>query len=81
METVNQFYERISYGRSWYEMRKKILKRNKYVCCNCKKKFPIKELEIHHKINRMKGGNKKKDNLIVLCKSCHKECHYRITLK
>jgi 5-methylcytosine-specific restriction endonuclease McrA len=32
-------------------------------------------LEIHHTLPIYKGGNNNIDNLIVLCRNCHKEIH------
>ncbi len=50
-----------------------VLNRDKYTCQHCKTKQDI--LEIHHIIFRSNGGSDEPDNLITLCRNCHKELH------
>ena len=50
-----------------------VLNRDKYTCQHCKTKRGT--LEVHHIIFRSNGGSDEPDNLITLCKHCHKELH------
>ena len=50
-----------------------ILNRDKYTCQYCKTKQGT--LEVHHIIFRSNGGSDEPDNLITLCRNCHKELH------
>lgn len=52
-----------------------IRKRDKYICQLCKKKKPSAGLQIHHifKWSVAPGLRFDPDNLICLCKKCHKE--------
>lgn len=52
-------------------IRKHILE-SVHECEICGRRF---NLEVHHKIPRVKGGTDDRDNLIVLCDCCHKEEH------
>ena len=56
-----------------------VRERDNYTCQICKagqdknkKNVPI---EVHHITPRSKGGSNKPDNLISLCKTCHKKVH------
>ena len=50
-----------------------VLNRDKYTCQHCKTKKGA--LEVHHIIFRSNGGSDKTDNLITLCRQCHRELH------
>ena len=50
-----------------------VLNRDKYICQYCKTKQCT--LEIHHIIFRSNGGSDEPDNLITLCRNCHRELH------
>ena len=50
-----------------------VLNRDKYTCQHCKTKQGT--LEVHHIIFRSNGGSDEPDNLITLCRHCHKELH------
>jgi len=52
-----------------------ILKRDNYICHNCKGKTKNRRLEVHHIIYRQNGGSDEHDNLITLCKTCHDGLH------
>jgi len=47
--------------------------RDNYTCQHCKKH--VGTLNAHHIIYRSKGGADTLDNLITLCKKCHKDLH------
>ena len=36
--------------------------------------------EVHHRVPLYQGGNSQLDNLVVLCKNCHKEAHREIRI-
>ena len=61
-----------------------VRERDGYKCNICKSKgFGInsKRLEVHHILERSKGGTNSPDNLITLCSECHKKVHSKeITL-
>ena len=50
-----------------------VLNRDKYACQHCKTKQGT--LEVHHIIFRSNGGSDEPDNLITLCRNCHRELH------
>lgn len=59
---------------NWEQMRKKILKRDNYRCQNCC--IRGSNLDVHHIIPRDQGGLDSLQNLVTLCRKCHKitEC-------
>jgi hypothetical protein len=57
----------IGYSRS------EIITRDHSKCQACQRVFSSSELEIHHVIPQVKGGNDSPRNLITLCKKCHME--------
>ena len=50
----------------------RLLKRANYVCALCGSKNKI---NVHHILPRTMRGNDGENNLIVLCRNCHKEAH------
>lgn len=46
-------------------------------CCICRQFKPTK-LQVHHIIERAKGGDNNEDNLIVTCLSCHTDIHTKV---
>ena len=50
-----------------------VLNRDKYTCQHCKTKQGT--LEVHHIVFRSNGGSDEPDNLITLCRQCHRELH------
>lgn len=60
-------------NNSWYWIRKDVLRRDRYKCSICKKRFRKRELDVDHIISVSMGGQLlDKDNLRTLCKECHK---------
>lgn len=57
------------YGEDWSKIRRKIYKRDKYICQNCGKSH-IK-VHCHHIIPFYISKDNSEDNLITLCCSCH----------
>ena len=75
---VNNFYKQ----RKWEEKRKKILRRDEYLCRECKrygKSTPA--TTVHHIIPLEQRPELKLNslNLISLCEACHNQMHDRNT--
>ena len=66
-----------------YNVRQYVLKRDNYTCQCCRRRPTEKngiKLHVHHKESRKTGGNAP-NNLITLCRDCHKALHEgKITL-
>ena len=56
----------------WNETRKAALKRSNYECQRCGRKNT--RLDVHHKTYKNRGAEKDND-LMVLCRKCHKRIH------
>lgn len=48
---------------------------NNYTCQYCKNKCKDSNLDVHHIIFRSNGGSDEPENLITLCRTCHKDLH------
>lgn len=60
--------------KSLNELRKRVVDLRGYKCERCNySKFQI--LELHHKIEKSKGGSDDIDNLELICPNCHAEEH------
>jgi 5-methylcytosine-specific restriction protein A len=60
-------------NNSWFWVRKDVLRRDKWICQMCEKKFKKKDLDVDHTLPVSKGGNLfDKSNLRTLCRECHK---------
>lgn len=60
----------------WHKKAEEIKERSKYLCANCLEKgiYNYKDLEVHH-IQKLREAPERlldDDNLICLCRSCHK---------
>ena len=65
--------EEFNLDHDWYWIRKAVLKRDKYRCSICSKRYRKKELDVDHIIPvRMGIDPFDKNNLRLLCKECHK---------
>jgi hypothetical protein len=53
-------------------VKKKVLERDNNTCQKCKVEFSENKLDIHHKLAVRKGGKDTIDNLMSLCRKCHK---------
>ena len=74
----NSFYK----SNKWIAKRLKVLKRDKYECCNCKRYFKTTEAKVIHHIYFFEDYPKLgllNWNLISLCDSCHNKMHNRLT--
>ena len=65
------YQQGFNYGYS--SRRKAVLHRDNYTCQCCGKKNC--RLEVHHIVFRSNGGTNDEENLITLCKDCHKGVH------
>ena len=52
-----------------------IRNRDNYTCQHCKNKHKDSNLDVHHIIFRSNGGSDEPENLITLCRTCHKDLH------
>ena len=57
----------------FYNVKAAVLSRDNYTCQICGKKNS--KLEVHHIQFRSKGGSNMMDNLVTLCRDCHKRIH------
>jgi hypothetical protein len=63
-----------AYPDNWDEIRKRILKRDSYTCCNCRATNTI--LHVHHVVPLSSDrGTSEDSNLVTLCEDCHKAIH------
>lgn len=68
-----QCMEEFNRNNSWYFVRKDVLRRDKYKCSICNKRFRKAELDVDHIIPVKIGGQLfDKMNLRTLCKTCHR---------
>jgi len=63
------------------ELRQSILQRDHYTCHECRQQLPETRLDIHHKIPVRKGGKHVPENLMTLCRKCHKTLEPTHSLK
>lgn len=59
--------------KDFYNVKSAVLNRDNYTCQICGEKDT--RLEIHHIQFRSKGGSNRMDNLVTLCRDCHKQIH------
>jgi len=61
------------YPKNWNRLRGYVFTRDKHICrfCGRKTKFP----QCHHIVPVGKGGSHHPDNLLTLCRACHKKIH------
>ena len=60
--------------KDFWNVREYVLYRDNYTCQHCKGRSGDKILNVHHIVSRKTGGNSP-ENLITLCKTCHKDYH------
>lgn len=65
------------YPDNWDYIKSKIKRKYNYTCQKCFKKYPANSsfLDVHHIKSLSKNGSNNEENLILLCKKCHKEFH------
>lgn len=63
------------YGIGWTAIRRQVLKRDGYRCTKCGRKT---DLHVHHQEHRVGSLNAETlDNLLTLCRQCHRGVHSR----
>ena len=68
------------HGVKWKRLRESVLSRDNYLCQDClASNMLVAAEEVHHIIEVKEDWNKRyeEDNLISLCKSCHRKRHTR----
>lgn len=72
-KTKEQYYNELLDVR-WFNKRKEILKLDEYMCRNCGN---TNDLQVHHKtyIDGLKAWEYSNNDLITLCRKCHKRLH------
>jgi|SRR5690625_1319520 len=78
MTTVNRFYGRVQ----WTRVRSNILRRDEYMCRECRRFGRTTEAtHVHHifPIETHWELRTNRDNLVSLCNVCHEKMHNRIT--
>ena len=61
------------YGADWVKLRLRILRRDGYLCQQCRRDGrPTPATDVDHIIPKAKDGTDDPDNLEALCKPCHK---------
>ena len=63
---------------TWRQIRKEILSRDKWLCCDCSKPIKGRHAHVHHKLPRALGGSDTPENLISLCSGCHSLKHMNL---
>ena len=66
-----KYQKGVNYG--YENLRHAILARDKYTCQNCNAKKGV--FEVHHLVFKSQGGSDEPENLITLCRKCHKDYH------
>ncbi len=69
-----QYNNNPNYPDNWDDIRKAILERDKYLCCN-DPSHEMKPLHVHHVVPISAGGTHELSNLITLCEDCHRKIH------
>ncbi len=65
--------EEFNRNHSWLFVRKDVLKRDRYKCSICNKRFRKRDLDVDHIIPLRMGGQLfDKKNLRTLCRECHR---------
>lgn len=72
-ETIKQTVFPMKYKQIGFFTRTMILQRDNHTCQRCLTKMAGKKLDVHHKIPVRKGGTDTTDNLVTLCKPCHRK--------
>jgi len=67
------------YPKNWNRLRFSVFDRDKYICqmcgVKCKIGHGLRSPQCHHRVPVNCGGSHHWDNLITLCKRCHKLVH------
>jgi len=69
-------YNKYLKSKQWRDFRNKIINDRGFRCQRCKNEFETKLLQIHH-ITYDRIFNEKPEDVLLLCKGCHKNQHSR----
>lgn len=73
-DTVRGNRHERGYGTKWDKLRLKILKRDNYLCTQCKRNGKVTAgTQVDHIKPKLLGGTDNSDNLQTLCVPCHKQ--------
>ena len=59
-------------GHEWFKIRKQVLERDDWQCCNCSEGS---NLVVHHIVPISNHGTNQLANLVTLCRQCHRAAH------
>lgn len=67
----------VEYGDNWKNIATQVKRRDNYTCQKCGRQFPPFStfLHVHHILPLSRGGSNTPENLITLCRDCHKDDH------
>ncbi|WP_375708120.1 HNH endonuclease [Klebsiella pneumoniae] len=72
VRTKSYLFNKAGYGRPWEIKRARIMKRDKYLCQNCRRDgIATKASSVDHIIPKAHGGTDDDFNLESLCWTCH----------
>ena len=63
---------------TWRQIRKDVLARDQWRCCDCGEAIKGRDAHVHHKLPRALGGDDTPENLISLCSGCHSLKHMNL---
>lgn len=63
----------------WQVLRRIVLRRDKYQCCNCRSEDET--LDVHHVVPIGTGGSNRLTNLKVVCRDCHEKIHPHLAVR
>lgn len=72
---MNAQYLQYLKSEDWKKIRERKLQSAGCICERCKKRGWKKQLNVHHKTYDLILGQEKDEQLIILCKDCHKVIH------
>jgi 5-methylcytosine-specific restriction endonuclease McrA len=61
--------------KSKNDWKKEIKEEQNYKCAQCGETFGARQLQIHHKKNKCRGGTNARENCCAVCENCHKWIH------
>lgn len=70
---MNEEYGNFIESGEWKLKRKQLLSERGLTCEKCGKDFPKRDLEIHHKNYEHEFGTEMGEDLMIVCKNCHRE--------
>ena len=70
-----KYFSGYSKTKWWIEKRYRIYVERGGICEICGNKYPLNNLQLHHKILKSKNGRDIDNNLLLLCPKCHNIIH------